>query len=1067
MKAMGTPDGAELRLALAMRGGVSLAVWIGGASAEIDALRRAADEQEGFWWELLQASPYSRVVVDVMAGASAGGLNGVLFAAAIRHGFRMDALLGTWKQVAGVGTLTREGPPWLSLFDGDARFLDVIRDTLAGLVATAATTRAVRSTDPADADGSDPTADYVDLQLSATLVEPVEVAATSPGDEKLRRRRSSARFHFRHDPQALPPRHDLEAGAVPRLALAARATASFPVAFEAAVVRATRPDTFEPRPFAPDPAPPLGPADQRDEVARLPTDRRAARRTELRIPDCRGVFSEARGTAKPGAEPLHPDDFVVADGGIVDNIPLGKALDAIRDAPADGPTRRVLVYLHPTGPATPSGQRVAAPDEGPDDAEARRRSAVAVSSAFVAYRMQGESIDDDLDVLEELNRAGRVAAAMRQSRLAELVAADEDPLAIAGRALDAYLVQRGSADAAEVHHLLRDPLAALGEDPYPLAPGGAGGVDPDDRWRAPLACWTPEQRTELDVRLRAVFGARLTTGVELSRHLPDGWHRRALKGGLGPLLRVLGHLLELAREGEKLELTEERRRDVGQIKQRLYRLSSFVRALERDRNLGWVAAAGDVAADIGIEEWLLATSTRLNRLLHVDPTRAAVLCDLDALPSEHAAAYTDVFAESARLLQHLAEGGPPTPIPDGRVDVRDVVVDALGSMVDDLLRLLPPPTDDVDGASGAEVTQRVLLVDASIAERLAALEILLHEEHLVGGSPAGEISFVRMSAAAPIIDAARFTRLHQHSSALDPGLTDEDHLVPDVKLAGNELSNFSAFLDERWRANDWTWGRLDAVATLVDLLLGEDRPDERRVQVAEAAAVTDGALGSSGDAAGSARPTDRVAMRRALIARRQAEILAESVADGLPAELDAWTAGLETVVHPGSGAIRDQVAGVASVAARVLGVALPRSVPRITGQLDGVASWVARRVSTPKGGLPPRPSPPGSRTADHAPPAGTRLRPLVAVLAVLAATLAAGVTWALADHALSLAIGLVVGIVVAVVPGLVVLWLAVQRPRDGDPRWLSRLSLVVGVLVGALACLGVATAAVALWRLLS
>src|SRR5690606_14315743 len=106
MRAMGTPEGAELRLALAMRGGVSLAVWIGGASAEIDALRRAADEKEGFWWELLQVSPYSRVVVDVMAGASAGGLNGVLFASAIRHGFRMDGLLDTWRRVAGVGTLT-------------------------------------------------------------------------------------------------------------------------------------------------------------------------------------------------------------------------------------------------------------------------------------------------------------------------------------------------------------------------------------------------------------------------------------------------------------------------------------------------------------------------------------------------------------------------------------------------------------------------------------------------------------------------------------------------------------------------------------------------------------------------------------------------------------------------------------------------------------------------------------------------------------------------------------------------------------------------------------------------
>lgn len=33
----------ELRIALAMRGGVSLAVWIGGVVAEIDVLRHAFD----------------------------------------------------------------------------------------------------------------------------------------------------------------------------------------------------------------------------------------------------------------------------------------------------------------------------------------------------------------------------------------------------------------------------------------------------------------------------------------------------------------------------------------------------------------------------------------------------------------------------------------------------------------------------------------------------------------------------------------------------------------------------------------------------------------------------------------------------------------------------------------------------------------------------------------------------------------------------------------------------------------------------------------------------------------
>lgn len=1059
MRAMGTPEGAELRLALAMRGGVSLAVWIGGASAEIDALRRAADEKEGFWWELLQASPYSRVVVDVMAGASAGGLNGVLFASSMRHGFRMDGLLDTWRRVAGVGTLTREGPPWISMFNGDAKFLDVIRDTLAELVADG-------PGPAAGADGAeDPTASYVDLQLSATLVEPVDAATISPGDEKLRRGRSSARFHFRHDPMALPPRHDLEAGAVPRLALAARATASFPMAFEAAVVRSTRPPSFAARPLRTT-STPLGIGDLQAALHQLSDDERDARLTELRLPDCRGVFSESRGAAKAPAAPFHHDDFVVADGGIVDNIPLGKALDAIRDAPADGPTRRVLVYLHPTGPSGIAGHTHVVSDEGLDEAEVRRRGPLAVAAGLVASRLQGESIDDDLEQLEELNRSIRLAAAMRQSLLQELHGSSVGPVELAGQRLDAYLVQRGGSDAMDVHRLLRDPLGTLGEDPFPLAPDAGPAMHPDDRWRSPLACWTPEQRIELDVRLRTVFGARLTQVVSASIAAPGGLHLRVLKGGFGPLQRVIGHLLELAREGEKLDMGQPDRHGIGGCKRRLYRLASLVRALDRDRQLGWVAAAGRVVADTAVDDWLTTTSTRLNALLRLDPAVASTLCDPDADTAEFEAAYDAVFAASAAGLQSIADGAPATEPPEGWTDVRDVIVEKLAGMVDDLLSHLPAPTDGVEERSGAEVTQRILLTDAPIAERLAALEILLHDEHLVGDSATGEISFVRMSAAAPVIDADRFVQLHRHSEALDPRFTDIDHLVPDVKLAGNELSNFSAFLDPRWRANDWTWGRMDAVSTLVDLLLGEDRFDTRRVQANEVDQIPGEAQMARQLAAVGPMPMPderRAAARRALIARRQAEILAEAATEGLPADPADWTAGLETLVHPGSDAIRTQVGGVASVAARVVGVALPRRVPRITGQLDGLASWLARRIATPKGGLPPLPAPVGAEPPTATPSSARGTGVLVAVLSVVAATVAAGLVWAVADHALSLAIGLVVGLLVALVPGAALLWLAVQRPHDGDPPVLSPRSVVVGVLIGALLCLGLAAVGAAAW----
>ena len=55
---------------------------------------------------------------------------------------------------------------------------------------------------------------------------------------------------------------------------------------------------------------------------------------------------------------------------------------------------------------------------------------------------------------------------------------------------------------------------------------------------------------------------------------------------------------------------------------------------------------------------------------------------------------------------------------------------------------------------------------------------------------------------------------------LDNAVLAEPVVIPvSQKFAGNELKNFSAFLNERWRRNDWMWGRLDAVPTLVEMLV--------------------------------------------------------------------------------------------------------------------------------------------------------------------------------------------------------------------------------------------------------
>lgn len=56
-------------------------------------------------------------------------------------------------------------------------------------------------------------------------------------------------------------------------------------------------------------------------------------------------------------------------------------------------------------------------------------------------------------------------------------------------------------------------------------------------------------------------------------------------------------------------------------------------------------------------------------------------------------------------------------------------------------------------------------------------------------------------------------------SALDP----KQRATSTEKLAGDDLGHFGAFLKRSWRANDWMWGRLDAVTFLAAVLNADGR----------------------------------------------------------------------------------------------------------------------------------------------------------------------------------------------------------------------------------------------------
>ena len=112
----------ELRLALVCYGGVSLAVYMHGITKEIWKLLRASaamhhraevdappiDAVEAVYLDLLGAlAPRLdlRVMTDIVAGASAGGINGIFLAHAVAGGYDLEALRELWLGGADIDKL--------------------------------------------------------------------------------------------------------------------------------------------------------------------------------------------------------------------------------------------------------------------------------------------------------------------------------------------------------------------------------------------------------------------------------------------------------------------------------------------------------------------------------------------------------------------------------------------------------------------------------------------------------------------------------------------------------------------------------------------------------------------------------------------------------------------------------------------------------------------------------------------------------------------------------------------------------------------------------------------------
>ena len=272
----------ELRIALVCYGGISLAIYMHGVAKEIWKLVRASrsehdgdeavpgGDSEAVYRELLAGiggRVRLRVLVDVIAGASAGGINGVLLARALAHDLSLEPLTALWLDKADVERLmspanrARRWSKWflrpvlwlgglkplrhlapdpelrdkMSLFvrsrwfrpPFDGRFL------LGGLV------EAMEAMGRSEGGRSLlPPGQPLDLFVTATDFHgyPQRIALHDPPSIVEREHRHVLHFHYRR-PRGGSAASDFADGAVPGLAFAARATAAFPGAFPPAQLR--------------------------------------------------------------------------------------------------------------------------------------------------------------------------------------------------------------------------------------------------------------------------------------------------------------------------------------------------------------------------------------------------------------------------------------------------------------------------------------------------------------------------------------------------------------------------------------------------------------------------------------------------------------------------------------------------------------------------------------------------------------------------------------------------------------------------------------------------------------
>jgi patatin-related protein len=803
----------DLRLAVTMSGGVSLAVWMGGIAREINLLQQASNsrvnEDSGasgrpspdvdgaalphdgsasvpdrdmdalsrdLYLALLKLLDL-KVTVDVLSGTSAGGINAALLGLSSAAGVDLAGLRDLWLETGSMDALLRDpgekNPP--SLMQGDKVLFTGLDRGITRLY------RAGR--------GDEMLAPPGDVQTTVFITTTMMSGETSRFTDDYGTLVPDVDHHglFTFGQDALAPER-ADAPSLTALALAARSSASFPGAFEPSFVPINC---------------------QISGTQGIPER-----------PDMSGFANMTRS-------------HWAADGGLLANRPLTPLLTQMFAQPAKGPIRRVLAFVVPDGGGTPS------PADLPPAAEWKQPLTMAGALKEDLGAQLAQGIASDQQAIRTHNEQITARHNLRRN-LAEMGARLPSGTLVTSTLLRDYQQQQGASLAQPLLAEVMRQLTAMAlpqEWAAELSPGRGANVAPLEPrmaeemvkilgggWKAAPSAGSAASPQAGDpapgqVPASSQEATSEETVNEVAGELPEtqkgaawaAWDAatdvfvKAAAFGLPAFHAAQAAAAHLAQLGYQRAAEPEKR---TAMTRHWMAIESVLPAStpawdERNavsRTLAWAAKTHPSPG--GLVQVAAALADAKRRALLIGPLPpAAATNDRQPAPTGDGRPATagdvkQAWGDLTDIVISVLKDLVPLATSDGR-DSRTKAADVIGSYL-----------EYFGGSSLRDFG--VAPAKPEIADRL--LNLVITERALKPAEPGADqpVEFVQVSANTR-------TSLAQNASKLPP-------LDTVGKLRGVELHHFAAFYKNSWRAYDWMWGRMDGSGWLVHILL-----DPRRI----------------------------------------------------------------------------------------------------------------------------------------------------------------------------------------------------------------------------------------------